>query len=417
MVRLLAAVAALVGALAWVAPAGASGSVVYGVQDDAWLRYGPGTLAGRVDTLQGLGVDVVRYTVEWREIEPRRGTYDWRSADAVLGALHRGGIAPVVTLWGSPGWANGGRTANWAPTSGSSFAAFARAAARRYPYITRWLVWNEPNKRTFLRPTSASVYVQRLLNPAYAAIHAVNHRAKVAGGVTGPIAGYGGISPVDFIKGMARSHARLDVYAHNPYPSRPKTETPLSGGCERCSTITMATLDKLLRWVGKEWPGKRIWLTEFGYQTNPPDELLGVSRGRQALFVSEAAERAYLAARVDMLIQYIVRDDGEMAGWQSGLYDELGRAKPSATAFRMPLAQLSRTGSRVVVWGQVRPGKGAQRYTLQRRAGGRWVPVGPSRLTTARGYLRRTVAATPGTHLRVWAPDLHLASLELVIRR
>jgi hypothetical protein len=83
----------------------------------------------------------------------------------------------------------------------------------------------------------------------------------------------------------------------------------------------------------------------------------------------------------------------------------------------MPLAQLSRTGSRVVVWGQVRPGKGAQRYTLQRRVGGRWVPVGPSRLTTARGYLRRAIAATPGTRLRVWAPELHLASLELVVRR
>jgi hypothetical protein len=416
MARLLAAVAALLGALVWIAPAGASANVVYGVQDDAWLRYGPGTLDSRVDTLQGLGVDVVRYTIEWREVERRRGSYDWQSADAVLGALHRHGIAPVVTLWGSPGWANGGRTANWAPTRGSTFATFARAAARHFPYVTRWLVWNEPNKRTFLRPTSASVYVQRLLNPAYTAIHAANRRAKVAGGVTGPIAGYGGISPVDFIKAMAGSHARLDVYAHNPYPARPKTETPLAGGCERCATITMATLDKLVRWVGKEWPGKRIWLTEFGYQTNPPDRLLGVSGSQQALYVSEAAERAYLAPRVDMLIQYIVRDDGEIAGWQSGLYDELGRAKPSATAFRIPFAQVSRARTRVVLWGQVRPGRGAQRYVLQRRVGARWVPVGSSRLTSARGYLRRTVAAKPGARFRVWAPRLHLASLELVIR-
>src|SRR5512146_1875363 len=146
MRRLMTLIAVAAAALAAASTALASPYVQYGVQDDAWLRYGSGTLDERAATLKGLGADVVRYTLVWRELEPRRGVYDWRSADAVLGALHAPGIAPVVTLWGTPAWANGGRPANWAPTSASTFAAFAKAAAKRYPYVRRWLVWNEPNK-------------------------------------------------------------------------------------------------------------------------------------------------------------------------------------------------------------------------------------------------------------------------------
>ena len=54
-----------------------------------------------------------------------RGKKHWGQADAVLEGLHERGIAPVVTLYGAPRWANGGRAPNWAPTSGSTFAAFA----------------------------------------------------------------------------------------------------------------------------------------------------------------------------------------------------------------------------------------------------------------------------------------------------
>ncbi|HSP73298.1 MAG TPA: beta-galactosidase, partial [Gaiellaceae bacterium] len=195
MQRLTTFIVVAVAALAAASAALASPYVRYGVQDDAWLRYGSGTLDERAATLKSLGTDVVRYTLVWRELEPRRGVYDWRSADAVLDALHAHGIEPVVTLWGTPAWANRGRPANWAPTSTWTFAAFAKAAANRYPYVRRWLVWNEPNKAPFLRPTSARTYVQQLLNPAYAAIHAANRRALVGGGVTGPIAGAGGVSP------------------------------------------------------------------------------------------------------------------------------------------------------------------------------------------------------------------------------
>ena len=78
----------------------------------------------------------------------------------------------------------------------------------------------------------------------------------------------------------SRARARLDAYAHNPYPLDPKRETPLHAPpCANCTTVTMATLSRLERLVARDFPRARIWLTEYGYQSNPPDRMLGVSPG------------------------------------------------------------------------------------------------------------------------------------------
>ena len=152
----------------------------------------------------------------------------------------------MLQLVGTPGWANGGGAANVAPTSATPFADFATAAALHYPWVKKWLIWNEPNQRLWLRPTSPVLYTIRLLNPAYRAIHATIPGAQVAGGGTAPRGSTGGVSPVAWIAGMHAAHAQLDAYAHNPYPLDPKRETPLTGGCGHCTTITMATIDKLV---------------------------------------------------------------------------------------------------------------------------------------------------------------------------
>jgi hypothetical protein len=412
IVILLVAAAAL---LAAAAPAHASPYVRYGIQDDAWLEFGEGTLEGRLETLEALGADLVRVTLNWDVIEPRRGQRDWTRADALLRGLHEHGLTPVVTLYGTPRWANGGRARNWAPTRGATFAAFAAAAAKRYPFVKRWLIWNEPNQRRWLRPTTPVTYVTKLLNPAYMAIKRANRGAKVGGGVTAPRGGSGGVSPVAWIRGMARARARLDAYAHHPYPLR-RGETPTTGGCGHCETITMATLDRLLRHVSNAFGRTRIWLTEYGYQTNPPDRVLGVSRALQARYLAEAAHRAYRAPRVDMLIQYLYRDEPDTARWQSGLVTVSGAAKPALRAYRLPLAQVSRRGLRTVVWGQVRTGPGRERYILQQFRNGRWRSVGGVRRTTPRGYLTRTLRAGKGSKLRLYSPTTGVASPILAVR-
>ena len=151
-------------------------------------------------TLKRLGVPLVRFTLRWNRIAPRRPkdatsprdrAYDWRGQDRVLRGLRRHGLTPVLTLVGTPAWANGGRAPKFAPPRPRDFRRFATAAARRYPWVRYWLVWNEPNKRLWLRPTKASIYVRHLLNPGTKEIHSVLPHARVGGGATGPKAGRG----------------------------------------------------------------------------------------------------------------------------------------------------------------------------------------------------------------------------------
>jgi hypothetical protein len=379
--------------------------VRYGIQDDAWINHGPGRLGDRLDTLDRLGADVVRYTLQWNEIEPAQGRFRWRLSDRVLRGLKTRGIQPVVTLVGVPGWANGGRPPRFAPPSGREFAAFATAAALRYPFVRYWVIWNEPNLRRWFEPTLPGTYVRRILNPAYRAIHLVNRRARVAGGVTGPRGNVGGVSPVDWLRGMDRAGARLDAYAHHPHPGGP-FETPTSGGCfgARCKTITLANLSLLVREVRRAWGRRvRIWLTEWGYQTNPPDEFLGVSRRLQAQYIGEAARRVYRARQVDMLIQFLYQDEQQPERFQSGLVTVAGRAKPGLHAFPFPLAQAGRGGRVVRFWGQIRPRTGRQTYRLQLLANGRKTWLTPVRKTDRRGTFRLSVALPRGSEVRVWS--------------
>ena len=395
---------ALLLAAVSVESAHATPAVKSGIQDDNYILNGPGKLGKRLDTIDRLGADVVRFTLEWNKIEPAKGRFRWGRTDQVLRGLQTRGIQPVVTLIGTPGWANGGRAPRFAPPSGKDFAAFAGEAARRYPFVRYWLIWNEPNLRRWLEPTVPGMYVRRLLNPAYKAIHAANRRARVGGGVTGPRANAGGLSPLDWLRGMRKAGARLDAYAHHPHPGSP-FETPTEGGCfgSRCKTVTLANLRMLVQAVRSAWGGgKRIWLTEWGYQTNPPDKFLGVSPRLQAQYIGEAARLVYRTRQVDMLIQFLYQDESQTERFQSGLLTWRGRPKPGLHAFSFPLASTS-DGSVARLWGQVRPRAGRQPYRVQlvTKSGKRWLT--PGRQTDRRGTFSVSVQVPIGAVVRVWS--------------
>jgi hypothetical protein len=423
LVATLAAVA-----LTLMAPAASSASpyIRFGVQDDAYLGSDESP-EPRLQTLDRLGVKVVRFTIDWRRIarrkpgraiDPNDPAYDWSRTDAVLNGLHRHGIAVLATLYGTPAWANGGRAANVLPRSKYSLAAFAYAAARRYPWLRSWEIWNEPNLRRFLSPNSPQLYVQRLLNPTYAVLHGLLAGNRVAGGVTSPRPTPSGLSPVAFMRGMRQARARLDAYSHHPYPVT-RGETPshfAAGACRYCKgVLTLANLPQLLREVRRDFGPKRIWLTEYGYQTNPPDRF-GVSTAAQAAYVSEAALRAKSARYVDLLIHFMVKDEPQPSGWQSGLLTRLGAVKPSFNAFMLPIAQAARRGLRTTIWGEIRRRGGSQRYKLQRYSGGRWLPVGGYAFTNARGSYTRVVRAGLGARFRVYSPEAQTASLAITVR-
>jgi hypothetical protein len=266
--------------------------------------------------------------------------------------------------------------------------------------VKRWLIWNEPNQGRWLKPTSPSIYVTRLLNPAYSAIHAAISGAQVGGGATAPRGATAGVSPVSWIAGMRAAHARLDAYAHNPYPLDPRRETPYAGGCSYCSTLTMATLKRLETLIAHDFPRARIWLTEYGYQTNPPDRLLGVTPTLQARYVGEGDFQAYRTPRVDMLIQYLYRDEPNVARFQSGLITLAGSRKPAFAAFQIPLAEISRSGAKVSLWGQLRAPTTGATARLERKVGSRWQTIATLRAGSG-GYVHWSGTLARGTWVRL----------------
>ena len=166
----------------------------------------------------------------------------------------------------------------------------------------------------------------------------------------------------------------------------------------------MSTIDKLVTETRKAFGRPvRLWLTELGYQSNPPDRIAGVPWSVQATYVAAAAYRAWLTPRVDLLIQYLYRDEPGTDRWQSGLETRAGKAKLAMAAFAEPLAEVGRRGSMTTVWGMIRPGSGARAYRLQRLTGSGWVTVGGVRHTGTNGTLQRVVQAGVGVRLRLLA--------------
>ena len=127
----LALAVASLSLLAWVSTASASTGIRYGIQDDAWLLHGPGELDARLDTLESLGADLVRFNLRWDTVEAVKGKHDWTGPDTVLEGLHERGIPAVVAIVGTPRWANGGRGPNYAPASARLVRAPSRAPRRR----------------------------------------------------------------------------------------------------------------------------------------------------------------------------------------------------------------------------------------------------------------------------------------------
>jgi hypothetical protein len=164
------------------------------------------------------------------------------------------------------------------------------------------------------------------------------------------------------------------------------------------------TLDRLQRRGALRATTRRfgIYVDEYGYQTNPPDRIGGVSARTQDTWLQRAAYLAWRNPRVKLLTQYLWRDeprsgDGSYGGWQSGLRYVDGRPKRSLAHFDTPFVL---DAARRRLWGQMRPG-GAHRVTIERRLRGSstWRSFATA-TTDARGYFAVRRRLTRGAAYR-----------------
>src|SRR5204863_10014081 len=146
-----------------------------------------------------LGVDTLQLTLDWRDVAPTRPAaardmadpaYRWPADLAAAESAARSrGIKLALRVAGTPPWANGGRSRIWAPARVQDYADFLAAAARRYPSVRRWMIWNEPNRADSFRPNRANSAVgprayARLLDAAYGALKRASAAYRVIGGMT-----------------------------------------------------------------------------------------------------------------------------------------------------------------------------------------------------------------------------------------
>lgn len=99
--------------------------------------------------VKATGVNKLRYPVPWHRIERWRGKYDWRWMDAVLGFLREAGLDPIVDPihhTSFPEWIEGGFLN---PEFPGFYQTFVEEFARRYPWVKRYTIFNEPFVTTF----------------------------------------------------------------------------------------------------------------------------------------------------------------------------------------------------------------------------------------------------------------------------
>jgi hypothetical protein len=89
----------------------------------------------------------------------------------------------------------------------------------------------------------------------------------------------------------------------------------------------------MIKVVTQLYGRKPIWIDEYGYETNPPDHMLGVTLADQARYLTESVRIARANPRITMLLWFLLSDETRLGGWQSGLETAAGVRKPAFFAF------------------------------------------------------------------------------------
>jgi hypothetical protein len=436
------------------APAQAAGPEV-GIADDRVLLAGGPEADAAVAEWQELGIQQVRIYALWSRIggPSADAPYQWDQLDHAVDRVVAAGMKPLLTITGpGPLWSS--RRAErgdprWDPDP-ALFADFAGAVAARYgDRVDRYVIWNEPNLGSWLRPqaacfgkvcTAVSPHLYRgLVRAAYPAIHAADPGAQVLIGAmssrgTALRSENSTLRPMAFL----RAFACVDAHLNKVRSGRCKGFAPATGdgfafhphgvltapdkAFANPDDVSLASLGRLERALDtiqrrgglKSSKGRfGIYIDEYGYQTNPPDRVSGISATRQNAWLQRAAYQAWRDPRVKLFTQYLWRDEpiepgGSYAGWQSGLRYANGKAKPALKTFPTPFVLDAPRGR---LWGQVRR-RDTHTVTVERRLAGssRWRVVA-TRPTDSRGYWSWTTRLLTGASYRYQAANATSATL------
>jgi hypothetical protein len=354
----------------------------------------------------------------WQPDNPADPNYNWGQTDRWVEAAVGAGLTPVFQIRSAPAWAqrcppaliDTGAPCNPDP---AALAAFATAAARRYsgqfgglPRVRYWQGLNEPNLSLFFmpqfegdRPVSPILY-RALINAFYAAVKAVDPSNLVIAAGLGPIAvPKFTIGPMRFARlllcmtggkhprptgGDCEGGVDFDIFDIHPYttggPTHEGGPNDVEIGDLGKLTTLLAAADRAGRIHGA-FPHTPLWITEFSWDSNPPDPG-GLPMRILTRWTAESMHEAW-SDGVQTFFWFSLRDSpagsspyGETL--QSGLYFRGATVaedvpKEVLNAFRFPF--VAYPGAKGLnFWGRT-PSSGPGRVVIQALKKGHWRKV------------------------------------------
>ncbi len=296
------------------------------------------------------------------------------------------------------------------PGASVTSASPASTPATPIPRVNYWGIWNEPNERSWLVPWYRQAGRRRLLlqpqeyralvDAAWSGLQASSHSSDTI--MIGETANRGIMSPVPFMRGLycvgsnlrplsgsaasslgcptsgsasqfVAQHPGLfnTSYAHHPYgfEAPPNRRDPEAGYVTLYNLPSFErTLNRIFGAYGQHPSGGvPLYLTEWGFKTNPPNPFVTTTPADQAAWIDEGEYMTWQMPYVHGLAQFLLVDSpprpnarkGSALYWssfQTGLEYINGKRKPSFGAYQIPIwLPVQSHGSRVTVWGQLRP--------------------------------------------------------------
>ncbi len=331
------------------------------------------------------------------------------------------------------------------------------------PRVDFWGIWNEPNEGAWLNPQTRTIgrrtsvpvapaLYRGLVDAGYGALARTGHARDTI--LIGETASGGITRPLPFVSALycvsssyrpltgtaaaelscprsgdratfARQHPglfRATGFAHHPYSFDMPPSTPEADPNE----ITLANagklghaLDRILALYGKPRAGGvPLYMTEWGYKSNPPNPFVRTSLSEQETWLNQGEYLSWKNSRVRTLAQFLLLDSGPQTAdpvgsrgywgtYQTGLlYADGTTRKPAYAAYRLPIwLPVARHGRRVTVWGQLRPAdhtkiqSGAIQY--RRHASQAWRTIRTVQTASPEGFLVAHVALPVAGQVRL----------------
>jgi hypothetical protein len=223
-----------------------------------------------------VGANWAREDLNWSEIEPRRGVFDWSSFDQMVATATANGITVLPVAGYAPSWTT--------PGSSTDYAAFIAAAVARYgPGTTAnlqwWELWNEPyyayawsgnpgDPAAYARDVQAASQAAKKVAPTVKLLMAAEDGdAAAAGG------GWWTTSVDAYFAAVPDLGKWIDGVAVHPYGDDPAVPVKEANGFRGTSGgWSFQRIDSIRAAFSAHGVNIPFWITEIGWTTSEVSE-------------------------------------------------------------------------------------------------------------------------------------------------